>query len=182
MSCVLTRSSFAAMDLIIETEAADQLSPQRKAILDAMFQREFGNDPLTYARPQWYVVGILQTRLIACVGVLKRVIEVDGEPLRVGGITGVVTEPEYRGRGIASTLVARAVHFMREELKLPLALLTCKPRLGPFYEKLGWQTVEEPTIFAQADGPRTVRGLTMVVESGSARWPEGLIDLQGLPW
>jgi GNAT superfamily N-acetyltransferase len=178
----VTRVDRTMMDLIIETSAADKIPPERWAVLEAMYQREFGWDRLTYAAPQWYVMGIVGDRLIGRVAMLERVISVDGASLRVGGITGVVTEPDFRGQGVATRLVGYAVGFLRDELKIPLALLTCNRKIGPFYERLGWRVVRGPTVYTQPGGACTCPGLTMVVESGSARWPDGLIDMRGLPW
>jgi predicted acetyltransferase len=116
------------------------------------------------------------------VGILEREISVDQELLRVGGICGVVTVPEYRGRGIARTLLGESVTYIKNSLSLPFALLTCNSRLEAFYQRLGWKTVNGPTVFTQHDGIRTCGGLTMVVELGSIHWPESPIDLRGLPW
>ena len=170
------------MDLLIETCRADQVSPERRALLDAMYQREFGWDRLVYAAPEWYLMGNVGDSPVGRVGMLQRTITVGETSLPVGGITGVVTEPEWRGQGVASRLVRQAVRFLSDELGLQFGLLTCQRRLGPFYEKLGWGPVEGPTVYAQPDGPRTCPGLTMIVECGSAPWPEGPIDMRGLPW
>jgi GNAT superfamily N-acetyltransferase len=170
------------MDLLVETSAASCLPPDRAAVLASIYSREFGWDRLVYAAPQWYVMGVVGERVVGRVGVLERVISVDDSPLDVGGITGVVTEPDYRNRGVARRLVACAVLFLRDEHQLPFALLTCNRKLGLLYEKLGWRIVPGPTVYAQPDGPRACPGLTMVVESGSAAWPEGPIDMRGLPW
>jgi len=170
------------IDMVVETLAAERVRPDRTAILDAMYQREFGWDRLVYAVPQWYVMGIVGGKLIGRVGVLKRAISVGGSSLYVGGITGVVTEPDYRMRGVARKLVGHAVRFLRDQQEVSLVMLTCNRKLGPLYEKLGWREVQGPTVYAQPDGLRTCPGLTMVIESGSESWPDGPIDMRGLPW
>jgi GNAT superfamily N-acetyltransferase len=170
------------MELLVDTVPADGLPPDLESVLRAVYQREFGWDRLVYAEPRWYVLGMFEGELIGRVGVLSRTISVGGAPVAVGGITGVVTEPDYRGRGVARTLVAHALAFLRDEQHLPLVMLTCNRKLGPLYEKLGWRVVEGPTVYAQPDGPRTCPGLTMVSESGSISWPDGRIDMRGLPW
>ncbi len=168
--------------ILVETCQADQISPERRAVLDATHQREFGWDPLTYTRPQWYVMGCIGDQLVSRVAMLERTITVGGVYLRIGGVTGVVTEPGWRRRGIASDLVRCAVRFLAKDHSLPYVLLTCQRRLGPFYEKLGWRIVDGPTVYDQPDGRRTCPGLTMIVECHGTAWPDGSIDMQGLPW
>ena len=170
------------MKLTIQIKSQNDLAPERKIALDEMFNREFGGDPLIYADSRWHAMGILDGSLVGRVGVLQRTISVGQELLPVGGICGVVTVPDYRGRGIATALLDESVAFIKKRLSLPFALLTCNLRLEAFYQRLGWKTVTGPTVFTQPDGVRTCRGLTMVVERGPRPWPEGPIDLRGLPW
>jgi GNAT superfamily N-acetyltransferase len=170
------------MKLIIEVKTENDLSLERKIALNEMYDREFGRDPLIYADAHWYAMGILDGSLVGRVGILQRTISVGQELLRVGGICGVVTVPEYKSRGIATALLNESVGFIKKRLSLPFALLTCNLRLEAFYERLRWKTVNGPTVFTQPDGVRTCKGLTMVVECGPRLWPEGPIDLRGLPW
>lgn len=170
------------MKLIIEIKTENDLSQERKVALDQMFDREFGRHTLIYALPRWHAMGILDGSLVGRVSILERMISVGQKLLRVGGICGVVTVPEYRGRGIASALLGESVAFIKRRLDLPFALLTCNSRLEVFYQRLGWKTVCGPTIFTQPGGVRTCGGLTMIVECETRPWPEGAIDLCGLPW
>lgn len=170
------------MKFTIEIKPETELPPERKAELDRMFESEFGHDTLVYALPSGHAMGIVDGSLVGRVGILKRTISVGEELLRVGGICGVVTAPEFRGRGIASALLGESVAFVKNSLRLPFALLTCRSELEAFYEKSGWKTVKGPTVFTQPDGVRTCKGLTMVMELGLRVWPEGPIDLRGLPW
>jgi aminoglycoside 2'-N-acetyltransferase I len=170
------------MDILTKVFAVDALPPELETQLAAVYQREFSAELLKYAPADWYVVGFLGHELVGHAGVVKRVIAVGGQTLEVGGITGVVTEPDYRKRGVARTLIARGMEFLRDEHQVSLALLTCSRQLGSLYERLGWRVVQGPTVYAQPDGPRTCSGLTMVMESDCISWPDGPIDLQGLPW
>lgn len=165
-----------------EIRATGSLSQNLLEALQKATQREFGSDPLTYAEPEWYVLGFIQGLLVARVGMLSRTITVANESLCVGGVCSVVTEPEYRSCGIASALMRKAVVFLKDQLELPFLLLTCKPRLEPLYNRLGWRSVDGPTVFIQEDGVHSCGGLTMVFECAGKPWPEGKIDLCGLPW
>ena len=57
----------------------------------------------------------------------------------IGGIGGVMTHPEYRGRGFATAAIDRCVDFFREQGDIDFGLLVCERDLIPFYEHLGWQ-------------------------------------------
>jgi GNAT superfamily N-acetyltransferase len=170
------------MKLVIEIKPESDLAPERKIALDEMFNKEFGRHTLIYALPRWHAMAILDGSLVGRVGILERTISVGQELLQVGGICGVVTAPEYRSRGIASVLLGESVAFIKKRLSLPFALLTCNSKREVFYKRLGWKTVNGPTVFTQPDGIRTCAGFTMVVELESRLWPEGPIDLRGLPW
>ena len=170
------------MNLTIKITHVGNLPQQLKDLLAKAYQREFSWDKMIYAESQWFVIGTFNKKLIGQVGVLEREISVGENRLRIGGIHGVITEPKHRCRGVASALMERSGHFIRNELHLPFGLLTCNRRLEAFYQKLGWKTVKGPCVFEQPDGPRSCGGLTMVVECGEQAWPEGRIDLCGLPW
>ena len=166
----------------MEIMSAEELPVGHAALVETIYQREFGWDRLIYAAPQWYLLGTHAGTLIGSVRMLERVITAGDVPVRVGGITSGVTEPAYRCQGVARKLVADAAGFLRDDRHLPFALLTCNRRLRPLYDKLGWRIVQGPTTYAQPDGPRTCPGLTMIYRCGSADWPKGPIDMCGLPW
>ena len=170
------------MKLTVEIKPDEDLPSERKAALDRMFESEFGHHSLIYDLPSWHTMGILDGNLVGRVGILKRTISLGKELIQLGGVCGVVTAPEFRGRGIGGALVDESVAFIMNSLSLPFALLTCRSELEAFYQRLGWKTVKGPTVFAQPDGVRTCKGLTMITELGSRAWPEGPIDLRGLPW
>jgi GNAT superfamily N-acetyltransferase len=170
------------MHITIEIKSADDVTDRIKDILDEMYQREFGRDPMIYDMAQWYLLGLLDEDPVGQVGILQREISVGESLFRVGGIHGVVTEPKHRGHGVASVLMRRSIDFIKSELHLPFGLLTCKPRLETFYSRLGWKTAKDLCVFEQPDGLHSCGGLTMVIECGAKPWPEGEIDLRGLPW
>ena len=168
--------------LRVEITPASDLSSEIEGKLRRMTEREFGSDPMVYAEPQWYVMGFVKEELASRVGILQRTVLINDVPALIGGICAIVTEPKYRGRGIASFLVRRAVMFLRDNLMLDFGLLTCKPRLESLYTQLDWRTVDGPTVFDQPTGKRSCGGLTMIIECGGRQWTEGKIDLCGLPW
>jgi len=168
--------------LKIEIKAVNELTPDQASSIRHRNDREFGNDSLVYADAEWFVLGYLTGELATHIGVLQRMVTVGKVPLLIGGVCYLVTEPEHRGCGFGSAVIREAVAFVKNELGQSYSLLTCKPRLEPLYVKTGWRTVTGPTIFGQATGVRRCGRLTMVNECGGRAWPEGEIDLCGLPW
>lgn len=166
----------------IEVKTVNELSPELASSIERRNNREFGDDSMVYSYPELYILGYLSGELTTHVGVLQRTITVRQNPLLIGGICFLITEPDNRGRGFASVIMKEAVSFLENELGLPFGLLTCKPRLESLYTGMGWQTVAGPTVFVQPSGNRACGGLTMVNECGGVSWPEGEINLCGLPW
>lgn len=169
-------------DLRIDIKTVNELSPELAGFIRRAQDREFGNNSMVYAIPQWYVLGFLQDEPVAQIGVLQRTVTVCQRPLLIAGVSFLITEPEYRGQGFGTVIIEEAVTFIGNKLGLPFGLLTCKPRLESLYSRLGWQTVGEPNVFVQPTGNRSCGGLIMVKECGGIPWPEGKIDLCGLPW
>jgi predicted acetyltransferase len=128
---------------------------------------------MIYAEPQWYIFGYLDEGLVTQVGVLQRTITIGQNPLLIGGIGFLITEPEHRGRGFASKIMKEAMAFLKNELGLPFGLLTCKPRLESLYTGMGWRTIDAPNVFVQPTGNRSCGGLIMIKECGGLSWPEG---------
>ena len=148
----------------------------------AWFQAEFGQTPWKWATPDYYILAYAEGDLIARLGVVERVISVGNELIRIGGVSGVVTRQQSRGKGVALSLLSKARSFLRNQLGVPFGLLLCRNRLRTLYEKAGWQEVHGPVRFAQPTGSAEYPHLAMVLRCGEEDWPAAKIDLQGLPW
>jgi hypothetical protein len=169
-------------DLRINISTVNELAPELTGFIQRANEREFGNDSMAYAIPHWYMFGFLRGEPVAQVGVLQRTITIQQKPLLIAGVGFLITEPEYRGRGFATVMLGEALVFISNKLGLPFGLLTCKPRLETLYSGMGWRTADGTNTFAQPTGNRSCGGLIMVKECGGIPWPEGEIDLCGLPW
>jgi len=136
-----------------------------------------------WAPQQWHIlVRDDAGQIVSHVGVLTRTVLLDGAPMYIGGVGGVKTHPEARGRGYASAAMARAAAFFADEAQVPFAFLVTLDRRS-FYERLNWQrfsgivNVEQPggTIHFTANEP-------MVYSVRRLAPTAGVLDLQGLPW
>lgn len=150
--------------------------------LTEWFHREFGRTGFTWAAPAYYAISEIDGELIGRLGIFDREIEVAGAGMRVGGIGGVITKPEWRLRGIGRELLTRSATFILDELGIEFAILLCRREVAPVYAKLGWIRVDGPTVFMQPSGMATYPRDTMVLRFAERQWPVGTVDLRGLPW
>jgi len=130
----------------------------------------------------WHVMVHVDGTLVSYLAIVERVGAVNDQPVKLGGIGGVATLPEWRGRGLASAAMEKAAAFMDEELGVEFGLLLVDEATEPFYRRLGWQLAPGPLVFDQPGGKVTWHELTMVLPFGGREWPPGPIDLRGLPW
>ena len=121
-------------------------------------------------------------QLAGRLGVLDAKVSVGGQIIRVGGIGGVATKPEFRHRGVASAMLARAAEFMESDLRVEFGLLLCRHEVSPLYAKMGWVIVVGPTTFTRAEVTSTYPYDTMILPLAEKTWPSGPIDMLGLPW
>jgi GNAT superfamily N-acetyltransferase len=139
-------------------------------------------DPHTWSSSDWLVIGRVDGKIVSIVGMLVREALVGDLPVKLGGIGGVATLPDYRSRGLASALLRESTRFLRDVLKVDFGLLVCEEARIPFYGKLGWQAVPGPLVFDQPGGKITWNEPVMVLPVLKTDWPAGTIDLCGLPW
>jgi len=121
--------------------------------------------------------------LVSHIGMLTRDAEVDGTPTMIGGIGGVKTHPDARGRGYASAALQTASAFFTDDLGVAFVLLVCLPLTVPYYERLGWRRFHGTLLVAQPGGtiPFTTN-LPMVLPARTVAPLDGTINLCGYPW
>jgi aminoglycoside 2'-N-acetyltransferase I len=165
----------------IRIQTTAETDPAVAKQLTEWFEAEFGRAD-RWRAPDYYVLRYLGHELVGQLGVLDTKVSVPGEVVRVGGIGGVATKPEFRHRGVASAMLSRAAEFMKSELKVEFGLLLCRHEVTPVYAKLGWIVVPGPTTFTRAGVAATYPNDTMILRLAEKTWPFGPIDMQGLPW
>jgi aminoglycoside 2'-N-acetyltransferase I len=167
----------------VEVCSAKDLVVEERKRIDAWLCQIFDPDDYeAWSEPDWHVLVRVGGEWVTHVDIVERVGAVACRPVRLGGIGGVTTLPEWRSRGFASAALENAAAFMRDELRVEFGLLVCDDAMVPFYRRLGWEVVEGPLTFDQPGGKVTYPDVTMVLPCGESEWPEGTIDLCGLPW
>lgn len=136
-----------------------------------------------WAPADWCVLGRDTGHVLrSYAGLLIRDATLNGRPVRVGGVGGVKTHPDARGRGFAAAAVARGVDFFHEQ-GADFALLVCESELMPYYRRLGWAEFDGTPLVTQRGEPVAFtfnRAMTHGV--GSAAPAGGRLDLCGPPW
>ena len=120
--------------------------------------------------------------VVSHVGLYVRDITWNDRTVTVGGIGGVMTHPDRRGRGLASAAMVRAVDHFRDVAKADFALLFCEPHNFDLYRGLGWHEFAGEVHVAQPGGQIRFDVMTPFVHDFGLAPRTGTIDLRGLPW
>jgi len=115
----------------------------------AHFARYLDHDPLLGHEDT--LVATDDGRIVAAVQIFTRTIRLRGEPVLLGGIGSVGTHPEFERRGLATSLLRRAIDEMRQRGMLLSLLFSGRTS---FYQRLGWVQIPHPLL--------VVRGRTEV--------------------
>lgn len=161
---------------------ATETEPALANELRGWFEAEFGPRADRWRSADYYVLLYIDGQVAGCLGVLDTKLSVGNQIIRVCGIGGVATKSEFRHRGVASAMLARAAEFMNGDLRVEFGLLLCRHEVSPVYGKMGWVVVPGPTTFTRAGVAATYPNDTMILSLGGRAWPPGLIDMLGLPW
>lgn len=171
-------------DIEVKILAANRIEPALAETVNILLRMVFGADldSLLWAQDDWRVLIFKNGILAAHVGIVDRTVLAGAEKIRVGGIGGVATRPEFRGLGLASLAMQRAANFMSGEYAADAGLLMCGAEMLPFYQGLGWLPINDPMIFDQPSGKMPNEGQTCRLPCNRADWPVGTVDLCGYPW
>jgi aminoglycoside 2'-N-acetyltransferase I len=170
------------MNQSIRLLSATESDPALANELSGWFEAEFGPRADRWAPADYYVLINREGQLAGRLGMLDSKVSVANQVIRVGGIGGVATKPEFRHRGVASAMLARAAEFMKSDLRVDFGLLLCRHEVSTVYAKSGWIIVRGPTTFTRAGVTATYPHDTMVLPLAGKEWPSGPIDMLGLPW
>lgn len=170
---------------MIRIEKYDELSEGTLLQLHQAIHAEFGHIPIvqetSWATPHWTILYMEDERILSFYNIIERNILIDGVPCKAGGINNVITPPEHRGKGYATRLLNNTRHFLFTDLRCGQGLLLCADAMIPYYNQLGWYTVNSEVYFDQPQGRQLWAANTMLLSPGTPITPAS-IDLQGLPW
>lgn len=170
------RTRFTDSDLMALNELKDAVYPPDET-------GEWDGASREWAGPQWGVfVWDESDELVSYTGVVRTEGTVDGEPVSIGGVGGIATHPDHRGKGYAAIGIGRGLDLLAG-MGTDFALLVCRDELVGYYEKLGWRLFEGEVVVSQFGEPETFTYNRVMVGDIDRTAPgSGIIDLQGPPW
>jgi predicted GNAT family N-acyltransferase len=171
---------------MIRIEKYEALSTITKGVLDHYIQAEFGHIPIVqetaWARPDWTILyTTADGTIVTFLNIIERTVLIDGALVKIAGINNVITPPPFRGKGFSSEALTNTTNFLFNELKAAHGLLLCADAMIPFYERLGWYTVNSTVYIDQPSGQQQWTANTMLLSPHQPIAP-AVIDLLGLPW
>ena len=101
-----------------------------------------------------YILAYAGEELIGAIKLSRRAIPFAGRIIRLGGLGGVATRADWRGRGVASATTAAAIAFLRQHDCDIAYLCTDIEKLGPLYGKVGFVPLGRPHTYLGASGTR----------------------------
>jgi GNAT superfamily N-acetyltransferase len=166
----------------VRIENVSAIDPNLRDELERWTDTQFGHIRYQWAPSEWYASARLDGHVVGSLTLVTRHMTAAAESIGVAGIGNVVTKPEYRLRGVASAMLRVAADLMRTRLNAEFGVLICRREVAPVYERNEWFRVAGPTRFWQPTGTVTYPDDTMVLKLTARDWPDGPIDLCGLPW
>jgi GNAT superfamily N-acetyltransferase len=137
----------------------------------------------SWAAPQWSVLLWDEAALVSRVGMVVREIRSNGQSKQIGGIGGVMTDPNRQGQGLASQALRAAAKHLATDVDVAYALLFCRPELVSFYNRFGWQIFQGKLFVEQPGGKVEFSANNAMLLNLQEQAPlDGVLDLQGLPW
>lgn len=176
------------LDIIAAAQLSDEDARALKALNEAVYPPKPGADkapaPQRWAHPQWRImIHDAERQLVSHVGVLTRKCLCDGAEILIGGIRGVETHPAQRRQGYAGAGLRRAIEFLRNELRVDLALLFCEAHMVTYYKRFGFSSFAGDTyVLREGEKILVPRGEVMLRPVAKALPPCMTLDLCGLPW
>ncbi|SFH19056.1 GNAT family N-acetyltransferase [Pontibacter chinhatensis] len=173
---------------MIITEKYSQLAPEVKSILSRLVEEEFGHvafvQERVWAQPDWVLIQYDNEEIATFCHIVVREVSMDGTTYTVAGLNNVITPKTHRGKGYASEVVREAGKFALQELKCSYGLLLCADALLPFYNRLGWYSVEGGELYySQPSGEQRYDSNSMLLPlTGQPNFHPIHINLNGLPW
>jgi hypothetical protein len=167
-------------DLELRLRSASEIPERPRAELIAWLADTFQWKE-RYADFDWHLEAVSGRERLAHVGLVRRTVRVGAREIDTALIGGVLTEARWRHHGLATVLMRSADSFVTHALGIPFGLLLCAEPLVPLYERLGWARLPSPVVYHQPNGPRIHTRPAMLKRYGHVPWPEGPVDLRGLP-
>ena len=175
------------MSIEIDVLNGDVSWPQAEPLLEAVWPSHVV-EKLSWGHVKWahadlrVLIDAPGGGLACHVGIFFRTVLWNGHKVHAGGIGGISTRADCRGRGYASIALDAAVQTMRANEAVKFAILFCEPHNFAFYEARGWQRFTGEVWCEQPEGRIRFEAMAPFVFDIVRAPRQGTIDLCGLPW
>jgi GNAT superfamily N-acetyltransferase len=170
----------------MEVIELDEITPQQWRAVEAGEREPWGGlaEGLAWANKQRHVgLRAADGELVAIAGALIAEIEVGGvERFDVVGVGSVFVTARERGHGLARKLL-ESLLAIAEDMGPERAMLFCRPQLTVLYGKLAFTEIHALVSARQPDGEieMPLRAMWRPLREG-VRWPDGRVEVLGLPF
>jgi predicted N-acetyltransferase YhbS len=159
------------------------LSRLRKAVYPPEVVAKIVWRDITSAAASRRILVRQEGEVVAAAGLHWRNGRLDGAPVLIGGLGGVMTMPELQGQGLGLIAVKAAMKALIRDRHPAFGLLFCEDKTAGFYSRLGWKRFEGEVTVDQPTGRMVYRTMSAMVAPLGAQAPmRGNVDLCGLPW
>jgi len=172
-----------AVEHLTEDELVE-LETLSHAVYPPNENRVDGSAEIQWSKSEWSVlIRDDDDVLISYMGLITRQAKCDNAPVFIGGIGGVKTHPDARGKGYAGYGLKKSAELLHNHLKVDFSLLVCSDALIPYYGRFGWQRFKGDMLVDQASGKVKFTFAIPMLLKGVKPIPEcRVIDLCGKPW
>jgi GNAT superfamily N-acetyltransferase len=168
------------VQILSDSELNQPLRSEIDRMVRSVFQESY--DSLIWADCDWYILVRVDGVLAAHLSITDRTVVAGENKVRVGGVGGVATLPDYRRQGLAALAMYRAAAFMRGPFNADFGLLLCNDSTMPYYAGLGWQSIPDLLYFDQPGKKIKDTDPSMFLPCRQTQWPSGPVDIAGYPW
>jgi len=171
------------IDVVTGDAGREQAAPLLRSVWPPEVVAELPWRNVVCARPDERLLAFnLAGEIIGHTGIILRIAVWNDRPVKIGGIGGVATRSDSRGRGVASAVMRSAVRRMEIVHDVDFGLLFCESRHARFYELLGWRAFDGDVFVLQPQGRVRYEVMRPFVSDVKVEIRSGMIDLAGLPW
>lgn len=162
------------MNFNIELVKVGELTKEQESGLNSLNTECFGDVPQSeveenfYAIPFAYLLADVNNQIISRVALFKREIVFAGKHITLGGIGGVCVTKLHRHRGVASSMIKRAlVELKREKCDIACLNVDLEKKIYGVYEKLGFKMMDREISFENSKGNLVYEMGTMFIPINS---------------
>lgn len=171
------------VDILNGDASWKQVEPLHEAVFGRQIVEKLSWGHIVWAHADLRVLIDAPEGGLGChVGIYFRTIDWNGHKIHVGGIGGVMTRADCRGRGYASLALEAAIQTMRANEAARFVMLFCEEHNFGFYQARGWEAFEGEVYCEQPNGRIRFDLMSPFVFDIRRAPRQGTIDLCGLPW